>query len=55
MANMLASLLALLNLMSEELHANPGSAPLFAFGLRSREAKVGPQNAFRRVRLASLD
>lgn len=52
---MLTSLLALLNLKSEELGSNPSAAALFALILRPREATVGSQNAFRRVRLAGLD
>lgn len=52
---MLALLLALLNLKSEELGSNPSAAAaLFALRLRPREAKVSSQNAFRRVRLAGL-
>lgn len=56
MADIPASLLALLNLKSEELSPNPSSAPLFAFTLRlrPREGKVGSQDAFGRVRLAGL-
>lgn len=43
MADILASLLALLNIKSEELGPNPSSALLFAFALRlrPREGKVG--------------
>lgn len=55
MADIPASLLALLNLKSE-LGPNPSSAPLFAFTLRlrPREGKAGSQDAFGRVRLAGL-
>lgn len=43
MADIPASLLALLNIKSEELGPNPSSALLFAFALRlrPREGKVG--------------
>lgn len=54
MADIPASLPALLNIKSEELGPNPSSALLFAFALRlrPREGKVGSQDAFGRVRLA---